>query len=128
MLMGEKNEQKREQESTQHNLVFQNNGVIDVTNYAAETPNDSLGYLCGGIIQVLSDGGLIICDSEDETILENIKLTDIINVKTNIHNFDPRFETSVSLITNKKEIRISFQSIEIERELLNSIAAVYDKC
>lgn len=107
----------------QENFLFHNRGIIDVTYFDAMTPTDVLGYLCGGIIQLLSNGRIIIYSEEDKTILEDFNLKDVIS-GSKIDN--QRHNASVALETNKKVIYIGFQNIEIQREFWDAITAVYD--
>ena len=120
------NGRKLKNSKRQRNLVFQNCGTIDVTYFDAMTPDDFIGYLSGGSVQVFSDGDLIIYSEDEKSILENINLTDLIKGSNNINNFDPKSRTAVSLMTKEKDIRISFQSIEIKLEFWNTISKVYD--
>ena len=36
--------------------VFHGEGIIDVTNFEAMSPDDSLGYMCGCNISIFQDG------------------------------------------------------------------------
>ena len=69
------NGRKLKNSKRQRNLVFQNCGTIDVTYFDAMTPDDFIGYLSGGIVQVFSDGDLIIYSEDEKSILENINLS-----------------------------------------------------
>ncbi len=123
-------EQTRELEPaparTQRNPVFRDSVIVDVTFFETKTPDDPLGYLCGGIIQVFSDGGIIIYSQDEKSILEKINLKDIIRGRDKINNNDPEFGTMVSLMTCEKGIHIGFESIERKNAFWNAITSVYD--
>ena len=116
---------KQKKDLAQQHLAFQERGIIDVTNYDAKTPEDPLGYMSSGIVQVSPDGKIIIYSESDGSLLENISLADIILGNDNINHYDPEFQTAVSLITKNKGIRIHFDTIELKREFWDSITAVY---
>ena len=108
-------------------IVFQENGVIDVTNFNALTPEDSLGYMCGCEIQLYINGQLQInsCDEKRET-LESFSILSIIKARNNIKYYDPMFSNTVSIITEEKRFDISFQSIEEKNSFWKSLTTVYD--
>lgn len=123
-------EQTRELEPaparTQRNPVFRDSVIVDVTFFETKTPDDPLGYLCGGIIQVFSDGGIIIYSQDEKSILEKINLKDIIRGRDKINNNDPEFGTMVSLMTFEKAVHISFERIEMKNAFWSAITSVYD--
>ncbi len=119
-------EPKLAQSKLQKKLVFQNKGIIDVTNFDVMTPDDPLGYACSAIIQLYSDGNLIIYSEVETKLVENINLTDVIHGSDNISNSDPMHKTEVSLMTTEKQIRIHYKSIDIKREFWDSCTAIYD--
>ena len=118
-------EQKPSKTTEQRKLVFRERCVIDVTNFDVSTPGEPLGYLSGGMIHVFSDGDVVVSSEDEKSVLETIHLTDVFTVSDNINQFDPASETTASLITNEKDIRISFQSVELKKAFWNSIVSVY---
>ena len=129
MDIKQNHEQAQEREAAQtgrpRSPVFQSRGILHVTNFEAETPDDPLGYLCGGRVQLFSDGDLILASEEDDRILETIHLADVITGSDTIRDYDPAFQTMASLMTMEKHIRIEFQSVEMKREFWNAVTAVY---
>lgn len=92
------------------NMIFQEYGIIDVTNFDATPENPEVGYLCGGIVAVFSDGRIIIRDAnEGGAVLENFHIGDLIRMNTNINSYDPDHMTEIALMTQEKSIRITFE-------------------
>ena len=119
-------EQKPAQSKLQKKLMFQNRGIIDVTNFDAMTPDDPLGYARSGVIQLYSDGNLIIYSAVGAELLENINLTDVILGSDNLNNYDSMYITSISLMTREKNIRIDFRTIDIKKEFWDYCTTIYD--
>ena len=95
------------------NIIFQEYGVIDVTNFNTASENDEIGYLCGGIVAVYSDGRIIIHDANDGgELLESFHVNDLIRINSNINSFDPDHITEIALMTQDESIRISFNNTE----------------
>ena len=95
------------------NIIFHEYGIIDVTNFDATPENPEVGYLCGGIVVVLSDGRIIINDAnEGSKLLEDFHVRDLIRMNSNINSFDPDHITEVALITRDKSIRIVYKDKE----------------
>ena len=97
------------------NIVFQEYGIIDVTNFDATPENPKLGYMCGGIVAAFSDGRIMIHDAnEGGKLLEDFHVCDLIRMNTNINSFDPDHMTEVALTTRVKSIRIAFTDLPSE--------------
>ena len=95
------------------NIVFQEYGIIDVTNFDATPENPKLGYMCGGIVAVFSDGRIMIHDAnEGGKLLEDFHVCDLIRFNSNINNYDPDHMTEIAMMTSDKSIRIAFPDIE----------------
>ena len=91
------------------NFLFQEYGIIDVTNFDATPENPDLGYLCGGIVSVFSDGRIQIIDAnEGGEELESLHVYDLIRMNANINRYDPERKTEIALMTQEKSIRITF--------------------
>ena len=95
------------------NTVFQEYGIIRVTNFDATPENPDVGYLCGGSILVFSDGRITIHDAnEGGGLLEDFYVCDLIRMNSNVNSYDPNHLTEVALMTRKKSIRIAFMDAE----------------
>ncbi len=93
--------------------IFKEYGAIDVTNFDATPENPKMGYLCGGIVSVFSDGRIIIHDAnEDGVVLEDFHLCDLMHINTNINNYDPDHLTEIALMIPGKSIRITFEDVK----------------
>ena len=104
------------------NLLFYEKGVIDVTNFEAMSPEDSLGYMCGCIIIVSSDGTIRVCEYEDENvIMETIVLKNVIRFCDNINNYDPSHLTEVSIMTEDHDFRLSFESVQVKERFVDTL-------
>ena len=104
------------------NIVFQEYGIIDVTNFDATPENPELGYLCGGIVTVLSDGEIVSHNAnEGGELLEDFLASDLISVNSNINDFDPECMTEISLMTQDKNIRISFGDTEKKQSFVETL-------
>jgi hypothetical protein len=107
--------------------VYQKRGMIDVTNFGAKTPDEPLGYMGTGIVQLFSDGHFVIHSEIDHSPMEEFNLNDLIKGNDHINNYDPRYETQVSLMTREKDIRIDFQTVEEKKEFWAILTSVYDR-
>lgn len=106
-------------------FLFHEKGTIDVTNFAAMSPDDSLGYMCGCTIIISPDGIIHICEYEDENIiLETIVTANIIQFSDNINNYDPTYRTAVSVITEDHRFLLSFGSVEVKKHFVDTLRAL----
>ena len=104
------------------NIIFQEYGIIDVTNFDATPENPEVGYLCGGIVAVFSDGKIIINDAnEGNELLEEFHVCDLIRMNSNINSFDPDHMTEIALMTRDKSIRIAFTDIKEKQRLVEAL-------
>lgn len=104
------------------NLLFYEKGIIDVTNFGAMSPEDSLGYMCSCIIIVSSDGTIRVCEYEDENvIMETIVLKNVIRFCDNINNYDPSHRTKVSIMTEDHDFRLSFESVQVKERFVDTL-------
>lgn len=104
------------------NVIFQEYGIIDVTRFDATPENPEVGYLCGGIVTVFSDGRIIIHDAnEGGEQLEGFRVCDLIRINSNINSFDPDHMTEIALMTRDKSIRISFTDIEVKQRVVEAL-------
>ena len=102
--------------------IFQEYGIINVTNFDATPENPDLGYLCGGIVMVFSDGNIRIHDAnEGGGELDSFHLRDLIRMNTNINSFDPDHTTEIALLKQEKSIRISFYDAETKNQLAETL-------
>lgn len=107
--------------------VFHGEGIIDVTNFEAMSPDDSLGYMCGCNISIFQDGMIEICSADNEQdILERFSALNIIKANNNINNFDPQYAMGVSVLLENKDLRIFFQTKENKMDFWNALATTYD--
>lgn len=107
--------------------IFHEKGIIDVTNLDAMSPDDSLGYMCDCDITIFQNGKIEICAVDNVTdLLESFSVLDIVRTSNNINNYDPTHVTEVSVITETKDIRISFQTKESKIEFWNALTTTYD--
>ena len=106
---------------------FQGFGIIDVTNFTVTRADESMGYLCGGTVSVFSDGKIQIVDAYDEgTVLDSLHVHDLFRMNSNINNYDPSYSNDVSLLTEDKSIRITFNDVETKKrfvEVLKNLSA-----
>ncbi len=111
-----------------NDYVFYEKGIIDVTNFDVMSPDDDLGYMCGCDIFVFQNGIIeIFSDDNEKELLERFSVSDVVRASNNINNYDPDYAMDVSMITKKKELRISFQSKESKNRFWNVITTIYDK-
>lgn len=107
------------------NFLFHEKGIIDVTDFAAMSPEDSLGYMCGCTIIVSSDGTIRVCEHEDENvILETIAVENIIRFNDNINSYDPSRLTEVSLMTKDHGFHLSFESVKVKKRFADTLKAL----
>ena len=115
------NEQKNEAiptdiDTNDSAIVFREKCMVDIT-YLDAKADEIMGYLCGCTFVVLSDGSVRVCEYEDEnTTLETFSVTDIIRFNDNINNFDPEYNTEVSMMTNNRSFRFMFKSSEVKKQ------------
>ena len=103
---------------------FHGKGIIDVTNFAAMTPDDPLGYMCGCNIAVLQNGQIEIrSDDSENELLESFSGADIVCVRESENHQDPMVRTDVSVMIEEKNLKISFQSQETQKEFCMALAA-----
>ena len=103
-------------------IIFQEYGIIDVTNFDATPENPEVGYLCGGNVVVNSSGRIIIHDAnEGGELLEDFHVGDLIRMNSNINSFDPDHLTEVKLMTMEKSVRIAFMDIEKKDKFVETL-------
>ncbi len=118
---------KKKSQTPLNTLLFYGKGIIDVTNFDAMSPDDSLGYMCGCDVSVFMNGQIeIYTDDETKDLLESFPVLDIIRANDNINNYDPNHITDVSLTTENKNFQISFQTKESKDEFWNALTTTYD--
>ena len=118
---------KKKSQTPLNTLLFYGKGIIDATNFAAMSPDDSLGYMCGCDVSVFMNGQIeIYTDDETKDLLESFPVLDIIRANDNINNYDPNHITDVSLTTENKNFQISFQTKESKDEFWNALTTTYD--
>ena len=104
--------------------LFHEKGTIDVTNFAANSPKDSLGYMCGCTVIISPDGTIRVCEYEDKNIiLETIASANIIQFSDNINNYDPKHRTEVSIMTEGHDFRLSFESAKVKERFVDTLIA-----
>jgi len=112
----------QEYEEMISNIIFQEYGIIDVTNFDATPENPEVGYLCGGIVAVFSDGRIKINDAnEGGKLLENFHACDLIRMNSNINSFDLDHITEIALMTRDKSIRIAFTDIKEKQRFVEAL-------
>lgn len=110
-----------------NNCLFHGKGIIDVTNFDDMSLDDSLGYMCSCDIIVFQNGIIeIYKDDSIEDLLESFSLFNIVMANNNINNYDPSHTAEVCLMTESKDLRISFQTEEIKKEFWNALTTAYD--
>jgi len=108
-------------------VVFHEKCIMDVTNFNANASGDSLGYLCNCIVSVYSNGLIRVCSVDNENnVLESISVLEIIRANDNINNYDPDYLAVVSVITEKKGFRFSFESVDVKNSFWNALTSTYD--
>ena len=58
--------------------------------------------------------------------MERLSVFDIVRASNNINNYDPNHITEVSLTTENKDLRISFQAKESKDEFWDALTTTYD--
>lgn len=103
-------------------IVFQDEGIIDVTRFDATPENPEIGYMCGGTIYAFSDGRICIHDGKKE--LEEVHINDVCHYNANINSHDPDHQTEIQLMTQTKSIRIAFADLEAKYRLVNALDCI----
>lgn len=107
--------------------IFHEYGIIDVTNFDAIPENLELGYLCGGIVSVFSDGRIQILDAnEDREELEYLHVSDFFRMNTNINSYDPDHIAEIALVGQEKSIRVTFNDAETKCRFVDIIEKLRD--
>lgn len=118
---------RKKPKTPSNNCLFHGKGVIDVTNFDAMSPDDSLGYMCGCDISVLQDGQIeILSDDDAKDLLESFSVSNIVRANNDINHYDPNHITEVSVMTESKALRITFQTKESKNEFWNALTATRD--
>ncbi|MBQ8504170.1 MAG: hypothetical protein IJ491_07825 [Clostridia bacterium] len=118
---------RKNSKATKNNSVFQGKGFIDVTNFDAMSPDDSLGYACVCDIVVFQNGLIeIFSDNNERNLLESFSVLNIVTANNNINNYAPETMMGVSVITENKGLRIFFQTKESKIEFWNALTTTYD--
>ncbi len=108
--------------------VFFNNGILDVTNFDIMTPDEPIGYVSSCTVSVFQSGLIEIrAVDKNQSVLESFNISDIWRASNNINNYDPRHITEVSMITDTKDYRISFHSMEVKGAFWSALTTTYDK-
>ena len=108
--------------------VFFNNGILDVTYFDVMTPDEPIGYASSCTVAVFQNGLIEIhAVDKDQCVLESFKISDIWRANNKIYNYDPRHITEVSMITEKRDYRISFFSMEVKDAFWSALTTIYDK-
>lgn len=104
------------------NTIFQEYGIINVTNFDATPEKPEVGYLCGGIVAVFSDGRITIQDAnEGDAVLESFHVCDLIRMNTNINSYDLDHMTEIALMTQEKSIRITFEDAKMKHRFAETL-------
>lgn len=110
-----------------NNYLFHGKGVVDVTNFDAKSPDDSLGYMCSCDITVLKSGQIeIYSDDIAKGLLESFSVSNIVAANNNINNYNPNHIAEVSLMTDSKDLRITFQTQESKKEFWRVLSTAKD--
>ena len=104
------------------NLIFHEYGIIDVTRFDATPENPELGYLCGGIVSLFSNGRIQILDAnEGGEELESLHVYDLVCMNTNINSFNPEHLSEIALMMKEKSIRITFNDAETKYQFAETL-------
>ncbi len=96
---------KKKRKKDNRHCIFENTCITDVTNFEANSPTDSLGYLSSANISVFSDGMIsLVADNEEEYF----SIFSIVQYNDNVGNFDPLHVTEVKFILKDKCIVVTF--------------------
>lgn len=102
-------------EGNSQSIIFENNCVIDVTNF--DSAND-LGYLTGGKVRVFGNGSIVVeCDDDNETF----QVSSINKIEND--------EKSSKIILSDKLIKLTFDRVEDKSgffEAINCLNSVND--
>ena len=108
--------------------IFCGNAIIDVTNFSTTSPTEPLGYFCSCDISVFANGQIEIrADDGAKELLERFSVLDITSASNNVNNYDPSYATMVSVTTNAKNLRVTFQSKDPKEKFWNALTTTYDK-
>lgn len=108
--------------------IFCAEGIIDVTNFDAMSPDDSLGYMSAGIVSIF-ENGQIEMRTVDKTkdLLESISISHILHASNNINNYDPEHAMEVALTTENKALQIAFHTKEDKAEFWETLTSTFNK-
>ena len=105
--------------------VFNEYGIINVTNFDTTPENPELGYLCGGIVSVFSDGRIQILDANEVgEQLESLHVHDLVRMSTNVNSYDPEHMMEIVLMTQEKSIRITFDDAETKYQFAETLESL----
>ena len=90
--------------------------IIDVTNFAAQTPEDDLGYLSGGYCHLYSDGTIRV--TFDGYPPEEFNISELLTVRD---PQNPMFRPDLIFMTESRSVRLSFHKDETKDLFLKLI-------
>lgn len=108
-------------EADNENYIFKSDCIVDVTNFDAKDPTDSLGYLCSANISVFSDGMIAVIGDQEE---ECFHISSVMSYNDNIGNYNPSHKNEVKFILSNKAIIISFNDEMTKKELSDKLNQV----
>lgn len=85
--------------------IFKCDCMVDVTNFDAKDPTDSLGYACSANILVFSDGNISVIGDQEA---ERFHISSVLSYNDNIGNYNPSHEHEVKFILADRAIVIGF--------------------
>lgn len=104
--------------------IFKCDCMVDVTNFDAKDPTDSLGYACSANILVFSDGMIVVIGDGEE---ERFHISSIVSYNDNIGNYNPSHEREVKFILADRAIAIGFYDKDksAKKELTDKVKQLF---
>lgn len=104
---------------------FEANVVIDVTNFAAKSPEDDLGYMADAKLTLDVDGNILVTDSENR-VLESCNITEAESVNDNLFNYHPDFLLCVQIMTESHAMIFTFENDEKKKAFVSALKEAYN--
>ena len=107
--------------------IFHAEGIIDVTNFDAMSPDDSLGYMSAGTVFIFENGQIEIRTVDNtKDLLESFSVLHILHASNNINNYDPEHAMKVAFTTENKALQIAFHTKEDKAGFWEALTSIYN--
>ncbi|MBQ8201553.1 MAG: hypothetical protein IJZ74_07290 [Clostridia bacterium] len=120
--------QGRETKLTGKDVIFHGKGIIDVTNFEIASFDEPIGYLCGCDVYAFRNGQIkIFADGDPDDLLESLSVAEMIRVNGSVGDDDPEHMREVSVVTESKNLRVSFFDDRDKAGFWHAVAVLYDQ-